>query len=198
MGAAAKDMQTRAAQRVNTLLVAEALVGNARWPVKIRNISQFGAMLESPTRLDLKTSVVISRGSLRAAGEVVWSRDKSVGMRFFEATNVEEWIGVSTSDAAASFQTSGRLEDHFSNPLTDEIAAIRISEELDYVARMTSSVSAMLSDDPILRVRHCGRIQELVMAADMLHQLAAVIVSDDKFGAVETRVTGPMRQRMLR
>jgi len=61
-----------------------------------------------------------------------------------------------------------------------------------------SAVAGVLSEDPILRVRHCGRMQELSIAAEMLKQLSTVLLSDDKITTIQTCVTGPMKQRMLR
>lgn len=194
----ARDSDSRRAQRVNTLLAADALVGDTRWPVKIRNMSPLGAMVETSVKVDLNASIVLKRGILHAAGDVRWRRDGLFGVRFFEPAALKEWLGVPTREAIALLHDGSAEDDQLSECVSDLVLIGRVAEEIGYVERLISAVAAFLSEDAILRLRYCARIQELSMAADMLKQLSAVVLSDDKISTIETDVTGPMRQRMLR
>lgn len=198
MVSVARDAESRKAERINTLLAADARVGDKCWQVRIRNMSQFGAMVETPVKVDIKTSILVKRGALHAAGEVVWRRDGVFGVRFFEPADVREWLGVSTHEAVASIGHPPELKTQAADAPSDAALTFRIAEEIAYVERVLSAVAGVLSEDPILRVRHCGRMQELSIAAEMLKQLSTVLLSDDKITTIQTCVTGPMKQRMLR
>lgn len=195
MVAAVRDNEMRQTQRVNTLFAADAQVGSSTWPVKVRNISQFGALLETSVKVDVGSSIVIKRGILRAAGEIVWRRQSAFGVRFFEPADVEQWLGVPTRDVLPVHQEATRKS---SGALSDEVISKRVAEELAYVERIIGVAAAVLSDDPILRIRHCSKIQELCIAAENIRGLSDVLLSDDKMTSVEINITGPMKYRLLR
>ena len=197
MVAATRDTESRTARRTNTLLAADALIGTTRWPVKIRNMSRFGAMVETSATVSTNSSIVLKRGAMHVAGEVRWRREGLLGVRFFEPTVVEEWLGVPIREAIASVDSIPTLPAS-AEDLSDNILTKRIAEELGYIERLIAAVAGFLGEDPILRIRHCTRIQELSMAAEMMEQLSIVLISDDKMASIESSVTGPMKQRMLR
>lgn len=198
MVAAARDIENRKAERVNTLLAADALIGNTCWPVRIRNISSTGVMVETAVKVDVKSSILIKRGTLHVAGEIVWRRDGVFGVRFFEPADVAPWLGISSREAVASIDQCAQSGIQASASLSEAALTRRIAEEIAYAERLVSAVASSLSEDPILRVRYCGRVQELSIAADMLNQLSMVLISDNKMNMIEACVTGPMKHRILR
>lgn len=196
MAVAPGSLEVRGAERKNTLFAADALVGNSRWSVKIRNISQFGAMVETDVKVDAKSAVLIKRGNLHAAGEVVWSHNGVFGIRFFEPTTPDDWLRIRVQEAVPAVEVAS--DPVQADELPDAVLAQRIVEELGYVERVVATIAGALAEDAILRVRHVARIQELSIAAEMLNQLAAVIASDRKATKIAECVTGSMRQRLLR
>lgn len=86
-------------------------------------------------------------------------------------------------------EPSSRLLDH------------RIAEELEYLSRLLDQLGAVLSDDPILLMRHMGPMQSIDLMKQTLGQLARVIAAEDK-EAVADRITltelkGRLQRRAL-
>lgn len=186
----------RQAQRSNTLISARALVGRHAWQVKIRNLSACGALVESDVKVDVRASILLSRGELQVPGEVAWHREGLFGVKFFEPLATEEWVNRPTRTATAPdfFQKDARLSDD----IPDSILTQRLSEEIGLAARMVGLAAELLSEDPILRVRHASRLQELCMGEQMLVEISAVLTEQDKQTAIKQKATGPMRNRLLR
>lgn len=202
MSQSMKDADSRQAPRTNTLLAATASVGPTSWEVRIRNISALGARVESSVRPAAKSSITLRRGNCFAAGEVIWTNVRALGIRFFEPIDKSPWLAIPTRDALALMneQTSGFavIDEQPADDLDDDILIRRVAEEIGYVARVVEATAAILSEDPILRIRHCARIQELSMAVEELEGLREVIASGNKAKAIRTSVPGPVRQRLLR
>ena len=87
-------------------------------------------------------------------------------------------------------EPSSRLLDH------------RIAEELEYLSRLLDQLGNVLSDDPILLIRHMAPLQSIDLMKQTLGQLARVIAAEDK-EAVADRITltelkGRLTRRSLR
>lgn len=75
---------------------------------------------------------------------------------------------------------------------------MRVCEETAYVSRLVEGVAELLLQDTILRVRHASPIRNFCAGEQMLRELAAVLELGCSADAVLAKVTGPMRQRLLR
>ena len=109
----------RSDSRSNVFLTATVYAGARSSPVKIRNLSIHGALLEGVNLPGDGSPARLQRGSLVALGEVAWRDDKHCGIRFNHPVNVEEWIkragpeGQQRIDAVvADFQHGDRSEGH--------------------------------------------------------------------------------------
>ena len=109
----------RSDPRSNVFLTATAYAGARSRPVRIRNLSVHGALLEGTSLPCDGSTVRLQRGSLIAVGEVAWQHDKHCGIRFNHPVNVEEWIkragpeGQQRIDAVvAEFRHGVRSEGH--------------------------------------------------------------------------------------
>lgn len=184
---------TRQSERTNTLLAATAMVGATAWPIKIRNISRFGLMVESAVKAQVGSSVSISRGSLRAAGEIVWSLDKTFGVKFFNSIDTAEW--APRRDAALAPNITHKRQPR--SDLSNETLSSRCRQELGFISRTLDGLADSLSRDPVLRIRYASEIQQLCINSEMVQQIACVYGDDDIASAVDRFVTGPMRSRLL-
>src|SRR3569623_1927072 len=82
----------RSAARSNMFLAA-VLKGSAfSVPVRIRNMSSTGALVEGAAMPDGGSSVRLIRGSLMIPADVVWSAAGRCGLRFGGAGSVREWL----------------------------------------------------------------------------------------------------------
>ena len=82
----------RSDPRASVFLTAVLYAGSGQTPVRIRNLSAQGALLEG-TNLPVEGTIVqIKRGSFSAAGDIAWSRDQHCGLRFAAIIDVASWI----------------------------------------------------------------------------------------------------------
>ena len=82
----------RSDPRSSVFLTAVLYAGARQTPVRIRNLSTQGALLEGADLPAEGTIVQIRRGSLSAAGDIAWSRDQHCGLRFAAVIEVASWI----------------------------------------------------------------------------------------------------------
>jgi hypothetical protein len=185
--------------RPNSMLAGSLSAGGSIWAVTIRNLSVRGASIEGEISVDIGTSVVLSRGPHQVAGEVRWQSARSVGIWFHEPVNVADWLqSVDSSGTEPAEKESSNSGGRHFDDLPSSIIASRVREEMAFVARLVEGVAELLSEDPILRVRHATRIQELCMGEQMLNELSAVLELGCSADAVFANVSEPMRQRLLR
>jgi hypothetical protein len=75
------------------LFVAATLYSDAgSAPVRIRNMSQSGALIEATAVPDPGTAVVLRRGSLQAAGHIAWKVEGKAGIAFLTKLNIADWL----------------------------------------------------------------------------------------------------------
>lgn len=196
MPAALDQPEFTRAPRANTLISAMALVGDTGWPVRIRNLSACGAMVESDVKVDVNSSILLTRGQLRVPGKVAWHREGVFGVRFFEPLEFQEWTGTPTKEGIAT--APAPRDSQTVSDKSDEVLTGRLCEEINYVARAVRAVAECLSEDPILRVRHASSLQELCLGEQMLTEIAAILPDKQKLTAIEEKATGPMRNRLCR
>jgi len=103
--------------RSNVFLTAALNTGRVSVPVRIRNISQHGALIEGAAIPPLGAMVQLVRGSLAANGSLSWHCDGHAGVNFDGRIDVEAWV---------------RRIGHVGQQRVDGIvAAIRRSEPVD-------------------------------------------------------------------
>src|SRR5688500_15452 len=84
--------QRRVEARSNIFVVAALAWSSGTGPVRIRNMSRTGALIEGATIPPEGSPVRLSRGSLSVRGEIVWRRENRAGMRFGSAETVADWL----------------------------------------------------------------------------------------------------------
>ena len=92
---AAKDNgrpETRIASRSNVFLAATLHARDKALPIRIRNLSDYGAMLEGAGLPGEGEKVQLQRGSLSACAEIAWQRDQFRGVWFDEPIDVAFWV----------------------------------------------------------------------------------------------------------
>ena len=82
----------RVDQRNNVFVVAALYSGDSSVPVRIRNMSRSGALVEGGAFPLPGTDVRLSRGSLSVPGKVMWVADRRAGLRFVGTIFVPDWL----------------------------------------------------------------------------------------------------------
>ncbi len=91
-GLAEETVEGRNSDRSNVFVIATLYSGGGSAPVRIRNLSPSGALVEGIV-LPLPGALVrLSRGSFHVSAEVVWSADGRSGLRFSSSISVPEWL----------------------------------------------------------------------------------------------------------
>ena len=82
----------RDSPRSNVFLTAVLDIGTTSYPVRVRNLSIFGALLEGDALPSDGAKVLLKRGSLRAEGTIAWQSERHCGVRLDGLIRVDEWI----------------------------------------------------------------------------------------------------------
>lgn len=86
------EREPRSDPRSHVFLMAVLCVGPTNYPVRVRNLSARGALLEGDSLPKNKSIFCLKRGSLAAAGEIAWLKSNQCGVRFSESITVADWV----------------------------------------------------------------------------------------------------------
>lgn len=82
----------RQSQRFRVLLNAELITTTEEQPVKVRDISRTGAMMEGQRPIAKARDVILRRGNVEIFAEIVWTDGKQCGVQFDEELSEEEML----------------------------------------------------------------------------------------------------------
>lgn len=85
-------VQQRADPRRNMFVAAALYHADGSMPVRLRNMSRGGALIEGEALPIEQSPIRLCRGSLSIAGHVAWQRDRRAGIRFDAAAEVADWL----------------------------------------------------------------------------------------------------------
>jgi hypothetical protein len=204
------------APRKNIFLAATIVSGQAVGPVRIRNMSETGAMLEGAFLPMPGTRLVLERQEMRIEADVVWVVGGRCGIRFDGVAFVDDWIAGKQTGRANELQGQARVDaiqaavrsgSNRPSMLPAVEAADAIEPSWDILARIASETAALerslsvvadqLSDDPLILSRHLNSIQTLQGAIEILNHLTTVIGASDMVGAADRVVLQALRARLL-
>lgn len=83
--------EKRSQGRSNVFLGATLEAGSQTYPVRIRNVSAGGALLEAHVLPKLGARVRLVRGELRMTGMLAWQSDDQAGVTFDAPIDVAAW-----------------------------------------------------------------------------------------------------------
>ena len=169
-------------QRTNLFVMATLYCDAGSAPVKLRNLSSTGAMIEGGLIPATGTKVRLSRGSLNIVGKVVWSRSERAGLRLDSSILVSEWLPGGR--AAAAQQRIDEIVQHAktsntagaestSTLLASPAAEVVSASDLMRLSRALDALAEDLADDPAAVERHGSKLQTLDLVAQMFAKLAA-------------------------
>jgi len=202
-------------RRANVMFAAILRSGDEELAVRVRNLSEMGALVEASTLPAPDTAVSLVRNNLSVNGSVVWSSRGRAGLRFAGVIDPSIWIKPGQSAPAAApdqarvdaIQAAARagLPTLPVRPLADTARAsleavmpTRIVEELAFVRRLVESIGDELVGEPAVVSRHPAALQKFDLAGQILGQLGAVLLADDPVAAAEKIGQQELRARLLR
>lgn len=161
--------------RTNMFVLATISWSGASCPVKIRNMSASGALIEGASLPPVGEAAILRRGRSVAAGKIAWSEGGKAGLKLDQKVAVSEWMpgdntGQSRVDQIVHHIRSDKATaEHL--PVTS--APLISSSELRALADGLCSLADDLADDMDFVVRHSSRLQLLDIAAQTLRKIAA-------------------------
>lgn len=204
---------TARAPRTNLLLSAAIEAGALRAPVRIRNLSDGGAMVEGSALPHVGADAVLKRLDIAIGATVVWRANGRCGLRFDGEVSVEDWIAghraaaatlgaQSHVDAIQRAIRAGAMPIEEARPVAVPAPAghldLRIAEELGFVGRMLDAVGDALTDDPMILQLHMQTLQNLDVATQILGHLRDLLTAADKPAAIDRITMGELRGRLNR
>ena len=201
--------------RKNLMLAASIEAGGARAAVRIRNLSESGAMLDGAVLPEPGSQFILLRADIAVPASVVWREGGRCGVRFDKiAATVDEWVAGKTAptfngqqgqarvDAIQNAVRSGAALPSEAKPSGETLPAgeieRRVSEEIVYVQRLIDALGEELVEDPVMLQRHMRVLQNLDRASQMLEHLGTVLGASDRLAAAQGVVMQDLRERLLR
>lgn len=198
------------APRKNLLLAANIEAGARVVPVRIRNLSESGALIDGGALPEVGTDLKLRRLEIEIGATVVWRLGGRCGIRFAGRVHVDDWAlgkrrgpalfersqaGVDARQAAIRAGiVSAPEEPKPRAPLQDS----RIAEELAEVRCALDMVGEALSDDVTILERHGGSLLRLDLACQVLAELSALLAAKDRAAALAAINMHDLRARLSR
>jgi len=176
----APTSELRLEPRTNLFVVATLYAAEGSTPVRIRNMSREGALVESAAIPSVGSAVELCRGSLSAFGSVIWLAGCKAGVRFDGGIAVAEWLpsgkagsGQMLADDMVHQARLGAIASA-TTPTSAAPAARRsqIPDELLRLCRSLEEASEELAADAVIAERFPGPLQAIDMATQALAKLA--------------------------
>lgn len=166
---AAPALDHRSEGRSNVFLTATLQAGGRSSPVRIRNISARGALVDGPALPPVGTAVRLVRGSLSAVGQLAWTGAGQGGLTFDATIDVADWVrrighsGQQRVDSVVAALRSGTSPDGPDSRLEQTLQ--EISDSLD-------QLSERLAQTPGMSVQFAEDLLKLDSIAQALRRLA--------------------------
>ncbi|AQR72368.1 PilZ domain-containing protein [Sphingomonas sp. LM7] len=202
--------------RKNLMLSATIESAGTRVAVRIRNLSETGAMLDGTVLPDPGASLVLFRAEIQVAATVVWRQGGRCGVHFDNvAASVDEWVtgkrppsfegklGQARVDAIQTAVRNGAVLPAEPVPAAAPVLVSgeldqRLSDEIVHVQRLIDTLGEALIEDPEMLKRHLRVLQNLDRASQILEHLGAVLGAPDRISAAEAIAMQDLRERLLR
>jgi hypothetical protein len=182
--------------------------------VRIRNLSETGAMIEGAALPLPGTRLILRRLDVEIGARVIWHSAGRCGIQFEGAIAVEEWVGGTRAPSAPDLQGQARVDAiqaaiRSGTELPAERAPqgqiahgpadlnARLANELAYVRRLLDSIGEELIRDPIMVQRHGQALQSFDIACQLLGHLGVVVGAADPQAAARQVTMDDLRSRLV-
>jgi hypothetical protein len=167
--------------RSNIFVIATLYGADGSAPVRIRNMSRNGALVEGGVLPPVGAEVRLCRGGLGVNGHLIWLAGRRAGVRFAASAATADWLpnGIRGSHQQLADEMAHQarlgdpsLADAPVAPPAPRLAAA-LNDELLRLCRSLERAGEDLAADPDIAARHSGPLQQIDMAAQALARLAA-------------------------
>ena len=194
--------ETRTVSRASLYLAAALYCDGFSSPVKIRNISSAGALLEGPAIPDPGSLVQLVRGALIVHGLVAWSADGRCGIKFSGTVDVQQWRAVPGNSEQQRVDEVVRLVKAGAVPLpvpplvrSEELGdpGADLSTDLRRALDLLDRLGEALAGDEELVTRHTTALQNLDIAMQVIAAIGAIVTGESDPEIDATKLSGLRR-----
>jgi hypothetical protein len=198
------------APRTNLLLAATIRTELGGAPVRIRNLSEGGAMIEGAALPAAGERLTLGRAELAVDATVAWRSHNRCGVRFDRPVAVAHWAaglklptGQADVDAMQAAVRSGAAPAApaaaaAQAPAAHEEIDQRLAEEIALVARLIETMGDELADEPVVVHRHPATLQNFDLTVQTLRHLARILTAEDRAAAIAAIGMDDLRARLSR
>lgn len=175
-------------------------------PVRIRNISSGGALVDADRPPAINADVQLIRAHLKVQATVAWSEGSRCGLKFRKPISTEYW--VPSLSAQRQMEVDRRLEDirrglvntagDVSEQKDPNTIRDRVAEEIAALGRGVEQALDELATFAPLVVRMPHTMQQLEIVAQSLGHLGRVLSEPDSEAAVHKIGMEDLKRRLLR
>jgi len=175
--------EVRRQPRTHLFVAATLYSGGDAEPVRIRNMSPSGALLDGAVIPEPGTAVTLKRGSLEACGRVAWSADQKAGIAFSGPVEVAAWMSRQPSSHQARVDEImaeiriGRKPAGHAGLATEADGAGSLEMELFQLRADLSGLGGKLANDPALIAAH-PEIQMLDVSIQRIDRMLGQLGGD--------------------
>ena len=199
--------------RKNLMLAATITADEVAAPVRIRNLSEHGAMIDGAALPEPGSTLMLTRLELSVQATAVWTRDGRCGLQLASSIVVDDWIAgvrrtrttgnlgqLRVDQIQAAVRSGAALPTDAAPsaaPVVDAAAIDRrIAQELAGLKRALDEVGETLADDVDILMRHEGTLQKFDIAVQTMQYLADLMAAPDRAKAVGDVPMHDLRSRL--
>lgn len=196
------ETEARGASRASIFLAAVLYGGSTPTPVKIRNISPSGALVEGPVIPPVATPVKLVRGGLTAHGLVAWSVEGRCGLKFSSCVDVQQWRATPTNSEQKRVDEVVRLVKagavplpvppivRMGSPVEVQDTAAELAGDLFRASELLNQLGGALAGDCDIVTRHGTELQKLDIAMQIIAAVEAIIAGRSDTASAAAKLLG--------
>ena len=195
----------RGASRSSLYLAAALYCDGSSCPVKIRNISASGALLEGTSIPSVGSLVQLVRARLIVHALVAWAKDGRCGLKFSGSVDVQEWRASPSNSEQQRVDEIVRLVKAGAVPLpvpplsevleAEDIGdpSGELSADLQRASKLLDTLGGVLASDPDIVTHHGTALQNLDIAMQVIAAVEAILAGRSDLEIDATKLLGLRR-----
>lgn len=199
-------LDSRSSPRTTLLMRGLLLDSDKAYPVKIRNVSLSGALLEGAPEQTVGAQLILRRDEEDIPVVKVWSGANRTGVQFVLGDQIKISTKIPLSNCPkhgeTTFDDDGQYlrdsEKIRQTRISDNEIRKRLCEEISTISRSLELIGQELSGQTFVLVRHSSALQALDLAQQTLLRIAKVIGSSNPVLAASKLDMEAVKRRLLR
>lgn len=164
--------------RTNLFVLATLSVGGVSMPVKVRNVAEFGALVEAESLPPAGTQVRLRRAKLDVPASIAWSESGRAGLAFLKPVPVSDWLPAKPANSRQPYLdvVVQQIRESQIEPTVDTVDLPASGVSTDDLRRLLTEIQSLAEDlaaDPAIVKRHAIKLQTLDLASQLVGKLIA-------------------------